>query len=193
MDTLRSTRTHEVLNQASPLEGRNFFQLDLPLQEALEREGGGWALDRARDTGAVAGSAEAQEHGRRAERNASSFPFLRSRLLQAGRRLLGSGDQFVSLCHLIRGQVIEYAGACGNLRHRGQGVGPWHVVAATAIVLGLLLWRYPSRLVLNEVGFVLTTHSRERRRTRPATIAVLIRARRINQQNDWNRAFWNYF
>src|SRR5205823_8341576 len=53
---------------------------------------------------------------------------------------------------MVRGD----AGACGNLQHRGQGVGPWHVVAATAIVLGLLLWRYPSRLVLNEVGFVLT-------------------------------------
>src|SRR5215203_3266094 len=61
--------THEVANQASPLEGANFFEIDVPLQEGLEREGGGWALDRARDTGAVAGSAEAQEHGRRAERN----------------------------------------------------------------------------------------------------------------------------
>jgi putative acyl-CoA dehydrogenase len=62
--------THEVANQATPLEGANFFEIDLPLQEALEREGGGWAVDRARDTGAVAGSPEAQEHGRRAERNA---------------------------------------------------------------------------------------------------------------------------
>ncbi len=69
MDTLRQTQTHEVTNQASPLEGVNFFEIDVPLREALEREGGGWAVDRARDTGAVAGSAEAQEHGRRAERN----------------------------------------------------------------------------------------------------------------------------
>ena len=69
MDTLRTHQTHEVLNQATPLEGTNFFDADLALQEALEREGGGWALDRARDTGAVAGGAEAQEHGRRAERN----------------------------------------------------------------------------------------------------------------------------
>ena len=69
MDTLRQNATHEVVNQATPLEGTNFFDIDLALQEALEREGGGWAVDRARDTGAVAGSAEAQEHGRRAERN----------------------------------------------------------------------------------------------------------------------------
>ena len=42
---------------------------DLALQEALEREGGGWGADAAREAGAVAGSVEAAEHGRRAERN----------------------------------------------------------------------------------------------------------------------------
>src|SRR5215210_7730963 len=61
--------THEVTNQSVPFEDVNLFELDLPLREALEREGAGWAIDRARDTGAVAGSAEAQAHGRRAERN----------------------------------------------------------------------------------------------------------------------------
>src|SRR5690606_30568359 len=38
-------------------------------REALEREGGGWGVDRAHEVGAVAGSVEAAEHGRRAERN----------------------------------------------------------------------------------------------------------------------------
>jgi putative acyl-CoA dehydrogenase len=61
--------THEVLNQSVPFEDVNLFELDLPLREALDREGAGWAVDRARDTGAVAGSAEAVAHGRRAERN----------------------------------------------------------------------------------------------------------------------------
>ena len=69
MDTLRTHGTHEVVNQATPLEGVNFFDADVALQEALEREGAAWAVDRVRDCGAVAGSAEAQEHGRRAERN----------------------------------------------------------------------------------------------------------------------------
>src|SRR5215218_2151704 len=62
--------THDVLNQPPPFEDVNLFDADLALREALEREGGGWAVDRVRDTGAVAGSPEAQEHGRRAERNA---------------------------------------------------------------------------------------------------------------------------
>jgi putative acyl-CoA dehydrogenase len=63
------TLTHDVLNQSVPYEDVNLFDSDLALREGLEREGARWAVDRARDTGAVAGSAEAQEHGRRAERN----------------------------------------------------------------------------------------------------------------------------
>jgi putative acyl-CoA dehydrogenase len=59
----------EVLNQAPPLEPANLFTLDVALQEALGREGGGWGADRARETGAVAGGVEAREHSRRAERN----------------------------------------------------------------------------------------------------------------------------
>jgi len=62
------TRT-DVLNQSVPFEDVDLLAADVPLQEALEREGGGWAVDRVRDCGLVAGSAEAQEHGRRAERN----------------------------------------------------------------------------------------------------------------------------
>jgi putative acyl-CoA dehydrogenase len=59
----------DVLNQAPPLQPANFFELDLALQEALRREGGGWGAGQAREAGAVAGSVEAREHSRRAERN----------------------------------------------------------------------------------------------------------------------------
>jgi putative acyl-CoA dehydrogenase len=65
----------EVLNQAPPLEPVNYFEVDLALQEALAREGGEWGVDRAREAGGVAGSPEAREHGRRAERN---LPILRT-------------------------------------------------------------------------------------------------------------------
>src|SRR5829696_6659675 len=65
----RARATHEVLNQPRPLEGVNFFDADVPLREALEREGGGWGIDRVRDLGSVCGSPEAHEHSRRAERN----------------------------------------------------------------------------------------------------------------------------
>ncbi|MGP0052109.1 MAG: acyl-CoA dehydrogenase family protein [Solirubrobacteraceae bacterium] len=66
-DVLNPARA--VLNQPPALQPVNLFDVDLPLREALEREGGAWGLDRARETGAAAGSEEALEHGRRAERN----------------------------------------------------------------------------------------------------------------------------
>jgi putative acyl-CoA dehydrogenase len=59
----------EVLNQAPPLEPIDLFGADTALQEALEREGGGWGASAVREAGAVAGSAEALEHSERAERN----------------------------------------------------------------------------------------------------------------------------
>jgi putative acyl-CoA dehydrogenase len=63
-----SAATHAVANQPPPLEGRNLFVDNLPLVEALEREGAGWALGRAREVGAAWGGApvrwgfEANEH-----------------------------------------------------------------------------------------------------------------------------------
>ena len=64
-----------VLNQVPPLHPVNFFDGDLALQEALEREGGDWGVERVREVGAVAGSVEAREHSLRAERN---LPVLRT-------------------------------------------------------------------------------------------------------------------
>ncbi len=65
----RFAPTHEVVNQAAPYEDVNLLDDDAALAEALAREGGGWAVDRVRDAAGVAGSAEAMEHGRRAERH----------------------------------------------------------------------------------------------------------------------------
>jgi putative acyl-CoA dehydrogenase len=59
----------EVLNQAPPLQPIDLFAVDLALREALDREGGAWGAERAHEAGAAAGSVEAYEHGRRAERN----------------------------------------------------------------------------------------------------------------------------
>ncbi len=59
----------QVLNQPPALEPINLFDVDLPLGEALKREGGGWGIERVREAGGVAGSVEAREHSRRAERN----------------------------------------------------------------------------------------------------------------------------
>ena len=66
---ISQTGTHAVENQAPPLAPYNVFESDLPLREAVEREGGGWGIDRLRDTGELAGSPEAIAHSERAERN----------------------------------------------------------------------------------------------------------------------------
>ena len=43
--------THEVTNQVPPLEGANLFTTNVPLVEALDREGGSWAHDRVTEAG----------------------------------------------------------------------------------------------------------------------------------------------
>src|SRR5215210_6045235 len=58
----------QVLNQPPPLEGRNLFDDNVALVEALEREGAGWARERAAEVGAAWGAEpiawgfEANEH-----------------------------------------------------------------------------------------------------------------------------------
>jgi putative acyl-CoA dehydrogenase len=61
--------THEVENQPPPLVPYNVFDADLPLREAIDREGGAFGVERLRDTGAAAGSLAALEHSERCERN----------------------------------------------------------------------------------------------------------------------------
>jgi putative acyl-CoA dehydrogenase len=124
LDTADPAR--EVLNQSPPLQPVNLFDADLPLQEALEREGGGWGLDRARETGAVAGSVEALEHAIRAERNE---PILRTHDRQ-GRRI-DEVELDPSWHWLLRGAI-----------ERGMSGLPWreeregaHVVRATMFML----------------------------------------------------------
>jgi putative acyl-CoA dehydrogenase len=55
--------THEVSNQVPPLEGLDLFSTNVPLVEALEREGAGWAHDQCAETGRVWGG-EPLEWGR---------------------------------------------------------------------------------------------------------------------------------
>src|SRR5262245_14580969 len=60
--------THEVLNQPPPLEHYDLFSTDRVLVEALEREGAGWARERAQRVGIEAGG-DALSWGRLANAN----------------------------------------------------------------------------------------------------------------------------
>jgi putative acyl-CoA dehydrogenase len=62
-------QTHAVFNQVPPLEGVDVFSSNLPLVEALEREGGGWARERASQLGLLIGGEPQQQWGRLANEN----------------------------------------------------------------------------------------------------------------------------
>ncbi|MFL6293343.1 MAG: acyl-CoA dehydrogenase family protein, partial [Thermoanaerobaculia bacterium] len=61
--------THTVFNQPPPLEDYNVFATDRPLAEALSREGAGWAAERARSFGGIAGRRETIAWGFQANEN----------------------------------------------------------------------------------------------------------------------------
>jgi putative acyl-CoA dehydrogenase len=50
--------THEVANQATPLEGHNTFEADAVLTEAVPREGADWAVRELSELGATCGRPE---------------------------------------------------------------------------------------------------------------------------------------
>ena len=66
--SLDAFTTHEVTNQPPPLEDVDWYALDLPLREAVAREGASWAHDRLTAFGALLGRAETLDLGRQANR-----------------------------------------------------------------------------------------------------------------------------
>jgi putative acyl-CoA dehydrogenase len=61
--------THEVTNQVPPLQDLDLFSTNVPLVEALEREGGGWARAKCEEVGRAWGSAETLRWGFEANEN----------------------------------------------------------------------------------------------------------------------------
>jgi putative acyl-CoA dehydrogenase len=62
-------KTHEVLNQAPPLEGVDVFSSNTPLVEAVQREGADWVGERASALGRLIGGEPQQQWGRLANEN----------------------------------------------------------------------------------------------------------------------------
>jgi putative acyl-CoA dehydrogenase len=61
--------THAIINQTPPLRDYNLFGTDKALQEAVQREGAGWALPELLLAGDALGSSAVHEHARLANRN----------------------------------------------------------------------------------------------------------------------------
>jgi putative acyl-CoA dehydrogenase len=110
--------THEVFNQAPPFGDVNLFLCDPALQEALAREGGGWAAAELTRLGATLGTAEVLDLARLANANPP-------RLLafdRAGRRI--DEVEFHPAWHALMAQMI---GA-------GAHAAPWAAPRAGAQV-----------------------------------------------------------
>jgi putative acyl-CoA dehydrogenase len=97
-----SQETHEVFNQPSPLVDYNVFEADLPLLEAVRREGAEWAEERIAAVGAYAGSERAQTLGRLANENG---PKLRTHD-RYGHRV--DEAEFHPAWHELLGKAVEF-------------------------------------------------------------------------------------
>jgi putative acyl-CoA dehydrogenase len=60
--------THAIFNQTPPLTDYNLFASDVALQEAVRREGAGWATSELQEAGAELGTCTLYEHARLANR-----------------------------------------------------------------------------------------------------------------------------
>jgi putative acyl-CoA dehydrogenase len=119
--------THEVLNQPPPLAGYNLYDADPVLAEALHREGAGWAEERVRTLGALAGTRESIALGEQADANP---PVLRTHD-RYGQRL--DEVEFHPAWHRLLGTAIRH----------GLHAAPWREPrpgAQVARAAGFYLW-----------------------------------------------------
>ncbi|HVL63750.1 MAG TPA: isovaleryl-CoA dehydrogenase [Actinomycetota bacterium] len=94
--------THRVENQAPPLHGYDVYEQNRPLVEAVEREGAGWASERMRELGRLAGTPELIEAGALANENP---PALRTHD-RFGRRI--DEVDFHPSWHRLLGLAVEH-------------------------------------------------------------------------------------
>ncbi|RJG26386.1 isovaleryl-CoA dehydrogenase [Massilia cavernae] len=105
--------THAVFNQATPFENVNLYGADPALQEALAREGAGWADGMLRELGAKLGRAETLDLARQANVNSPRLVnFDRS-----GRRI--DEVEFHPAWHKLMAMLIE-SGAHASPWDSGQ-------------------------------------------------------------------------
>ena len=119
--------THQVRNQPPPLHGYNLYDADPVLAQALHREGAGWAEERLRALGALAGLPETIALGEQADANP---PRLRTHD-RYGRRV--DEVEFHPSWHRLLRTAVE----------RGLHAAPWRDPrpgAQVARAAGFYLW-----------------------------------------------------
>jgi putative acyl-CoA dehydrogenase len=121
----QSAATHEVVNQPPPLGDRNLLETDLPLLEAVRREGAEWAEPRISAVGALAGSAHMQELGALANENP---PRLRTHD-RYGHRV--DEVEFHPAWHELLGKAVEHELHCAPWKDPRPGA---HVARGAAFM-----------------------------------------------------------
>ena len=119
--------THEVLNQPPPLAGYDLYDADPVLAQALHREGAGWAEERTRALGVLAGGPEAIAWGEAADAHP---PVLRTHD-RYGRRI--DEVEFHPAWHRLLGTAVVH----------GLHAAPWRDPrpgAQVARAAGFYLW-----------------------------------------------------
>jgi putative acyl-CoA dehydrogenase len=119
--------THEVLNQPPPLAGYDLYEADPVLAEAVRREGAGWASERLRALGTLAGTPEAIAWGEAAN---ASPPVLRTHD-RYGRRV--DEVDFHPAWHRLLGTAVANGLHAAPWRDPGPG-------AQVARAAGFYLW-----------------------------------------------------
>lgn len=97
-----NTTTHEVFNQSSPYVGANLFDANRPLADALAHHAPARDTARVRALGALAGSAEMQQHARLANLHK---PVLHAHDMQ-GRRI--DQVEFHPSYHALLGAALDH-------------------------------------------------------------------------------------
>ena len=118
--------THDVSNQAPPLENYNLFGRNRPLQEAVQREGAGAAVTWLADRGAELGTAEMIALGAAANRNPPTLKLFDT----AGRRR--DEVEFHPAYHELMGYLKRHGVAAGPWAQPGPGA---HVKRAALFMM----------------------------------------------------------
>lgn len=111
-------QTPENLNESPPFADVNLFQVDRPLQEAVVREGAGWATDDLTAFGARTGSAEMQELARLANEDP---PVLKHGKLGGER---ADTVTFHPAYHKVMAASIAQGLHCATWEHLADGSSP---------------------------------------------------------------------
>ncbi|MCB0861124.1 MAG: isovaleryl-CoA dehydrogenase [Solirubrobacterales bacterium] len=107
--------THTVFNQSTPLENVNLYEIDLPLREAVRREGADWAEDRIRALGEICGQPDTLLAGR----DANEFPPRLKAFDRFGNRI--DEVEFHPAWHQLMSLGIEHGLHALPWREPGQG------------------------------------------------------------------------